>query len=205
MGTVKVNLGTGRAEVQTNRKRADLTAGLVPKEAQPANRPPAGLPAKLTAAWRQYNKDQGGRIAVVGGRLVGVSLTLERAGAEYLKKVALNAWALKTGKAANAVELVKDKALAIANVLLTADRRHAGVVFSTSALTVFSLADGKAVARGVKEVSSPENAFVDGKRLYSVEPAGRGGGRTLRALDLKSGKAVWDRPLRPRSTVPLPP
>jgi hypothetical protein len=89
--------------------------------------------------------------------------------------------------------------------MLTADRRHAGVVFSTSALTVYSLADGKAVAKGLKGVSSPENAFVDGRRLYSVEPAGKPGGRMLRAIDLKSGKPAWDRPLQPESTVPLPP
>ena len=126
-------------------------------------------------------------------------------GREYLKLVVLNAWNLKTAAAAEPVELVKDKALAIANVLLTADRRHAGVVFSTSALTVYSLTDGKVVARGVKGVSSPENAFVDGTRLYSAEPTGKGGGRTLRAIDLKSGKLAWDRPLQPRSTVPLPP
>jgi hypothetical protein len=79
------------------------------------------------------------------------------------------------------------------------------VQFSTSALTVYSLADGKPVAREVKGVSSPENAFVDGMRLYSAEPDGTGGGRALRALDLKSGKPAWDRPLQPRSTVPLPP
>jgi hypothetical protein len=205
VGTVKVNLKTGRAEVQTARERADVTAGLIPKEANPALRPPAGLPAKLTAVWRQYHKDQAGRIAVVDGRLAGVSLTLERAGPEYRKKVALNAWDLKTARAAAAVELVEDKALAIANVMLTADRRHAGVVFSTSALNLYSLADGKAVAKGVKGVSSPETAFVDGMRLYSVEPTRKPGGRTLRALDLKSGKPVWDRPLQPRSTVPLPP
>jgi len=57
----------------------------------------------------------------------------------------------------------------------------------------------------MKGVSSPENAFVDGTRLYSVELTGKQGGRTLKAIDLKSGKPVWDRPLQPRSTVPLPP
>jgi hypothetical protein len=205
VGTVKFHLDTGRAVIRTDRKRADVTAGLVPIEAQPIVRRPAGLPAKLTAVWRQYHRDQGGRITVVGGRLVGVSLTLERSGAEYLKKVDLNAWDLKTARAAAPVELVKDKALAIANVMLTADRRHAGVVFSTSALTVYSLANGKVVAKGVKGVSSPENAFVEGSRLYSVEPAVARGGRTLRALDMKSGKAIWNRPLQPRSRVPQPP
>jgi hypothetical protein len=205
VGTVKINLDTGRVEVQTDPKRADVTAGLMPEAAKPEQRTPAGLPEKLTAAWQQYHKDQGGRITVLDGRLVGVSLTLERAGQEYLKKVDLNAWDLKTAAAAEPVELVKDKALAIANVMLTGDRRHAAVQFGTSAVTVYSLADGKPVASGVKGVSSPESAFVDGTRLYSAEPTGAGGGRTLRAIDLKSGKPAWDRSLQPRSTVPLPP
>jgi hypothetical protein len=205
IGTVKVHLDTGRVETQTDKKRADVTAGLIPKEADPAQRTPAELPAKLTPVWQQYHKDQNGRITVVDGRLVGVSLTVEKGTPDYLKKVVLNAWDLKTAKAADPVELVRDKAIAIANVLLTADRRHAGVVFSTSALTIYSLANGKVVAKDVKGVSSPENTFVDGMRLYSVEATGKQGGRTLRAIDLKSGKPLWDRPVQPRSTVPLPP
>jgi outer membrane protein assembly factor BamB len=205
VGTVKVHLDTGRVEVQTDPKPADVTGELMPQAAKPAQRMPAGLPEKLTAVWQQHHKDQDGRIAVLDGRLVGVSLILEKAGQEYLKKVVLNSWDLKTAKAAEPVELVKDKALAIANVMLTEDRRHAAVQFSTSALTIYSLADGKTVASDVKGVSSPTNAIVDGTRLYSVEPTGTGGGRTLRALDLKSGKPVWDRPVQPRSTIPLPP
>jgi hypothetical protein len=163
------------------------------------------LPAKLVAVWRQYHQDQGGRITVVDGRLVGVSLMVEPAGPAYLKKVVLNAWDLKTAAAAEPVELVKDKAPAIANVVLTEDRRHVGVVFSTSALTIYALADGKAVAREVKGVSSPQNAFVGGMRLYSAGPTGKGGGRALRAIDLKSGQPVWERPLQPTSIIPLPP
>jgi hypothetical protein len=205
VGTVKVHLDTGKAEVQADPKKADVTAGLVPEAAKPELRTPAGLPEKLTAEWQQYHKDQNGRITVVDGRLVGVALVLEKVGQEYNKHVVLNAWDLKTGKAAEPVELVKDKALALANVMLTGDRRHAAVQFSTSELTIFSLADGKAVATKVKGVSSPESAFVDGTRLYSVEPSGAAGGRELRAIDLKTGKTAWEHPLQPRSTIPLPP
>jgi hypothetical protein len=205
LGTMKVNLATGRCEVQIDAKPADVSAGLIPEAAKPEQRRPAGLSEKLTAVWNEYHKDQQGRITVLGGRLVGVSLTLEKAGQEYSKKVDLHAWDLKTGAAAEPVELVKDKALTIANVMLTGDRRHAGVQFSTSALTLYSLANGKAVARDVKGVSSPTEAFVDDMRLYSVEPAGARGGRTLRALDLKSGKSVWEHAVQPRSTIPLPP
>jgi hypothetical protein len=103
---------------------------------------------------------------------------------------------------------VKDKALSIANIMLTGDRRHAAVMFSTSMVTIYSLTDGKAVATAVKGVSSPEAAFVDGKRLYYAELTADRGAETpnvLKALDLETGKVVWERPLKPRSTIPLPP
>jgi hypothetical protein len=207
-GTVKIDLATGKGELQTDPKPADVTEGLIPEAAKPEQRTPAGVPEKLVAVWRQYHKDQNGRIALVGDRLVGVAMVLEPVGQEFTKKVVLNAWDVKTGAAAEPVELVKDKALNIANIMLTADRRHAGVVFSNSALAIYSLTDGKPVAKEVKGVSSPEEAFVEGKRLYYAELSGNRGAETpnvLKALDLESGKVVWERPLKPRSTVPLPP
>lgn len=205
VGTVAINLDTGRAKVRTDRERVDVTMGLVPAAANPAQRLPAGLSDKLKDVWRQYHKDQNGRIAVVDARLVGVALLLEKTGNEYRKKVDLNAWSLKTGAASEPVELVKDSALAIANVMLTADRRHAAVQRSTAALTIYSLADGKQVAHDVKGVFSPENAYVQGHRLYSSEQGGGRGTRVLRAIDLKDGKQVWRCPLQPVSTIPLPP
>jgi hypothetical protein len=205
VGTLKIDLGTGRAEVQTDAKPADISSGQIPEAAKPEQRTPASLPESLLATWRQYQKDQNGRITVLDGRLVGVSLTLEMAGQEYRKNVVLNAWDLKTAAPAKPVALVKGKALDIANVVLTEDGRHAGVVFSTSAVTIYSLADGQPVARDVTGVSSPETAFVISQRLYYAEPGGTGGERKLRAIDLRSGKSVWERPLQPRKTVPLPP
>jgi hypothetical protein len=122
--------------------------------------------------------------------------------------VVLNIWDVKTGAAADSVDLVKDKALNIANIMLTEDRRHAGVVFSNSTLAIYSLTDGKLVAKEVKGVFSPEKAFVDGKRLYYSQLTGAGAVQTpntLKALDLESGKVPWQRALKPQSTVPLPP
>jgi hypothetical protein len=208
VGTVKINLETGKGELKTDAKPVDITDGLVPKEAKAEQRAPAGLPEKLAAVWRQHYKDQDGRITLLGDRLVGVSMILEPVGAEFQKKVVLNAWDVKTGKAADPVELVKDKAINIANIVLTSDRRHVGVVFGTSAVAIYSLADGKPVAKEVKGVFSPEQAFVDGKRLYYSELARGRGAETpnaLKALDLETGKVVWERALKPRSTVPLPP
>jgi hypothetical protein len=204
-GAVTIHLDTGKAEVRTSPKSVDVTGELRPQAARPGQRLPAGLPEKLVAVWQRYYKDQDGRITALDDRLVGVAMNLEKAGAEYLKQVILNSWDRKTGAAAAPVELVTDKALAIANIRLTADRRHAGVQFSTSEVTVYSLADGKPVGGKVKGVSSPEDAFVDGTRLYAVASTGAGGGRVLRAIDLKTGQPAWERPLQPRSTIPLPP
>jgi hypothetical protein len=204
VGVAKINLDTGRTEVQTDPRAADVTSGLIPEAARPEQCLPADLPETLRAVWAQYHREQNGRITVADGRLVGVALMVERLGQDYQKKVMLNAWDLKTGAAVEPMEVVKDRAIAIANVALTEDRRHAGVVLGTSAVTIYSLTDGKLVARDVKGVSAPQNAFVDGMRLYSAEPTGSGA-RVLRAIDLKSSKTAWDRPLQPRSTIPLPP
>jgi hypothetical protein len=203
-GTLKVDLESGKVEVQANAKPTDVTAGLVPPDAKP-DRVPADLPEKLVPVWEEYVKDQNGRIALLDGRLVGVAMKLEKMGAEYSKQILLNTWDTKTGTAGESVELVKDKALAIANAALTADRRHAGVTFSTSAVTLYSLSTGKPVARDVKGVASPEHAFVDGKRLYHVAQTAKSGEQVLRAIDLENGKATWERTIKPRNTVPLPP
>lgn len=208
VGTVKVNLDSGRIELQTDPKTEDLTAGLAPMGTRSDRQVPAGLPGKRVAVWQEYHKDQNGRITLLGDRLVGVAMVLEPVGAEYLKKVVLNAWNVKTGIAEPPVELVKDKALNIANIVLTEDHRHAGVVFSTSALTLYSLTDGKRVAENLRGIASPESAFVDGKRLFYTQLSGAGALRSpnvLRAIDLQSGKVVWECSLEPRSTVPLPP
>jgi hypothetical protein len=205
VGTVQFNLETGKAEVQTDPKPANVTIGLIPEAAKPDQQIPAGLPETLKTVWQQYHKDQNGRITVLGGRLVGVSMAVEQVGTEFTKRALLNSWDLKTGTAAEPVELVKEKALALANIVLTEDRAHAAVVFSTSSVIIYSLSDGKRVAEVVKGVSSPSNAFVDGMRLYSVESAGNRGEQSLRALDLKAGKLVWDHPVQPRNTMPLPP
>jgi hypothetical protein len=205
-GTVKINLDTGRVELHTDQKPSDVAAGLIPEAAKPDRQMPAGLPEKLAALWQQYHKDQNGRITILGKRLVGVSMTLERQGNEFQKKIDLNAWDVKTGAAEKPVELIKDKAISIANIVLTEDRRHAGVQFGNSAVAIFSLATGKRIGTDVKGFISPERAFVEGKRLYVAK---QGGGpqatHDLVAIDLKSGKVQWERALQPRKRIILPP
>jgi len=201
-GTIKVKLDTGRAELQTDPKPSDVTAGLIPEAARPERQVPSGLPAKLMALWQQYHKDQNGRIIILGNRMVGISMTLERQGNEFLKKIALNAWDIKTGAAEKPVELVTDKAINIANIVLTEDRRHAGVVFGTSAVAIYSLESGKRVGIDVKVW--PERAFVNGNRIFCARQSG-GPSHDLVAVNLETGKVQWERPLKPRSTKPLPP
>jgi hypothetical protein len=208
VGSVTIDLNTGRPALQTDAKTADVTGAMIPEAAKAGQRELAVLPEKLIPVWQQYHKDQNGRVAIVGERLVGVAMTLEPVGREFLKKVVLNTWDLKTGAAGEPVELVKDKAINIANIILTQDRRHAAVVFGTSALAIYSLPDGKLVAKEVKAVHSPEHAFVSGKRLYySALDGGRGAAtpHALKAIDLDSGKVKWECALKPRSTIPLPP
>ena len=200
-GTVKVKLDSGRADLQSDAS-IDVTGTLMPQDALPANRMPPGLPDKLVDVWKQYHKDQNGRIIALGNRLIGVSMTLEKNGQEYSKIVDLNAWDIKTGKPADPVKLVKDSALNIANIILTQDQRHAAVQFSTSAITIYSLTDGKILAKDLKGVASPEQAFVDDKHVYfrSTETP-----NSLKAIDLENGKVIWERALKPRSTTPLTP
>jgi hypothetical protein len=207
-GALKVNLETGGVTLQRDAKPTDVTAGLIPEAAKPEQRRPAGLNEKLLPIWQQYYKDQNGRIVAVGERVIGVSMLLEKKGQEYQKKIVLNSWDLKTGAAAEPIELVKDRAQSIANIVVTEDRRHVGVVFSNSSLSIFSLTDGKLLAKEVKGVSSPEKAFVHEKRLYFSKTeagAGKQANVILQALDLENGNLIWGRYLKPRSTTPLPP
>jgi len=70
------------------------------------------------------------------------------------------------------------------------------------------LTDGKLVGNDVMGVLSPEASYVDGKRLYYSQVTGSGAAQmpqVLRALDLENGKVIWERNLKPRSTIPLPP
>ena len=208
VGTVKFHLDSGKAELQTDPKPADISQSRMPESAKPESQVPAGLPDKLVDTWKQYYKDQNGRIKRLGDKFVGVSMTLIPVGNEYLKKVDLNSWDAKSAQAAQPIELVKDKALNVANIVITEDGRHVAVQFSTSAVTIFSLTDGKAIAKEVKGLPSPEKAFVDGKRAYFTVVEGGLKAETpcsLKALDLESGKVVWENPVKPRNTRPLPP
>ena len=135
-GTLKIDLATGRTELLPDSKPGDA----VPQPAKKENE----LSAKLMEIRNRYQNTEAGRIAIVGNRLVGVSLTVESVPANPTKRITLHSWDLKTGEEAPAVELVKDKATNIADAQFTLDGRHVGVVFGASR-TIYSLTTGKRV------------------------------------------------------------
>src|SRR5262249_48330779 len=152
---------------------------------------------------------EAGRVALVGNRLVGVSLAVESLPANPVKKVTLRSWDLKTGEEGPTLELLKDKATNIADVTLTQDGQHVGVVFSTSR-AIYSLQSGKRVGTEVAGFTLPaDRVFVDGNRAYfthttAIRP-GPANPAVLQAFDLNAGKVAWEQPVKPRNTTPLPP
>jgi hypothetical protein len=208
-GGAVINLANGKVII-ANDKPIDVTAGLIPAASKPESRIPANLSKEMIEIWQRYQKDsdKSGRVTVLGNRLVGVSMTLLKRGNEYDKKIDLNAWDIKTGKAAMPIELAKDSAQKIANIALTQDHRHAAIQFSNSAVNIYSLADGKVLGKELQGVRSLDSAFVEGSLIFFTETKGFGKMQTpqiLRALDIGTGKVAWERDIKPRDTRPLPP
>jgi hypothetical protein len=153
------------------------------------------------------------RPLVVDGR--AVALVQENANGEQAIKY--RAWDLKTAKPkGDALLLLRGKALW---PMISADGR---TLFIHKALPakalpkgdyawwVFSLATGKQVAKIPFEPGTREITRA-GKRVYYVIEVSRGGPRgytstrTLKAIDLKSGKQVWQRQIwAPPVLLPLP-
>jgi hypothetical protein len=205
-GSVKIDLTTGKVDISNDAKAGNPTGG----STDPARQAPA-LPAKLAEIRDQYQAKEAGRIAIIGNRLVGVSLTVVAVAppTTFFKIVTLHSWDIKTGEEAAPVELVRDKATNIADARFTQDRHHVGVVFAT-ARAFYSLTTGKRVG-----IESPgftiqmDRVFVDGNRAYFTQTKGSGPARAtptvLCGFDLNTGKSAWEQPIKPRNTMPLPP
>lgn len=135
-------------------------------------------------------------------------------------KLSLRRWDRATGKEEETVPLLEGKELW---PQVSGDGRH---VFVHQALVkeqlppgdyawwVFDLATGKQVAKLPFEGTMAE-ATVLGDRLYVLTSVPRKGPpvfdaimeqpRALRAMDLKTGKKLWDHPVEPVRTLPPPP
>jgi hypothetical protein len=190
-GVARVNLETGKVEALDKDKVPAAPGPKLPKELE-----------KVPGA------------TVVGNQVV--ALSVEQAGAK--QKLILKRWDVNTGKADDPVTLMEGMSL---HHQLAAD---GGAVLVHQALVkealpegdyawwVFSLETGKQLAK-IPYEQGTTHATVLGERAYYVVQGPNKGGRpnpfeqlrTLKAIDLKTGKAVWEHEIEPvRMLPPLP-
>jgi hypothetical protein len=199
-GVARVSLETGKAE--------QLEADKVPAEVAPK------LPRELEkVASQQYWTGRDWKTTpFVAGNTVS-ALALNDTGGETAK-LTLKRWELATGKELEAVELLKGKSLW---PQVSPDGRY---VFVHQALVkeqlpegdyawwVFSLEDGKQVAKlpyeqGLTTVLGPRAYFlVTGPRKGPPMGINAAQPRQIKAVDLKTGKTEWERPIEPQRTLP---
>jgi hypothetical protein len=202
-GVARINLGAGKVEMLAKDKVPDLDPKL-PKELE-----------KIESQQYWSGSDWLKKPLIAGDK--AVALAVKQDGDK--QTLTLKRWDLSSGKELEAKELVKGKSLW---PQIGLDGKH---VFVHQALVkehlpdgdyvfwVFDLESGEQVAELPYETM--ESPTVLGRRLYYavVKPA-KGGGpgfgvmeqpRALKAVDLKTGKVDWERPLAPRKFYPPPP
>jgi outer membrane protein assembly factor BamB len=149
---------------------------------------------------------------VVGDKVM--SLAVEQAGQD--QKLVRKAWDLASGKELEPVTLMQGKAL---SPLVGGDGKHVAVhqglvkeqlPQGDYAWWVFDLETGKEVAKFPYEEQTTGISVVGPRAFYVVQSQKAGGfggiiNRTLKAVDLKSGKVVWDRPVESTLIMPPPP
>jgi hypothetical protein len=183
--------------------QVNLESGKV--EALDADKFPAGpkLPKELEKVQNPL---------VVGDKVM--SLAVEQAGQE--QKLVRKAWDLASGKELEPVTLMQGKSLFY---LAGGDGKHVAVHQALVkeqlpqgdyAWWVFNLETGKEVIKFPYEEGTTGVSVV-GPRAYYVVQTQKPGGfagvitRTLKAVDLKSGKVVWDRAVESTKIIPPPP
>jgi hypothetical protein len=199
-GVARVNLETGKVEM--------LEADKVPPEASPK------LPRELEGVVSQQywtGRDWKKAPLVVGNTLCALAVSDSGGGTA---KLTLKRWDLATGKELEPVELLQGKSLW---PQVSPDGRY---LFVHQALVkeqlpegdyawwVFGLADGKQVAKLPYE---PGLTTVLGPRAYFLTTQPRKGPpvggalvqpRQIKAVDLKTGKTEWERPIEPQRMLP---
>jgi hypothetical protein len=149
---------------------------------------------------------------VVGNRVVALAQENEK-GEQVIK---YRRWDLKTAKAKGGTVLLRGKALW---PMISGDRRSLFIhkALPKTALPkgdyawwVFALASGKQVAKIPFEPGTRQITRVGPRAYYVIEiskggPRGFTRSRTLKAIDLKSGKEIWKRAVwAPPALMPLP-
>ena len=200
-GTARINLETGKVEML---KAMVATGPALPKELE-----------KVTSRQYWIGSTWETRPLAVGNTLAALE---QQALPGEKQRLLLQRWDLKTGKALDKTVLLEGKELW---PRVQPDRRY---VFVHQALVkeqlpagdyawwIFSLQTGKQVGKVPFEPSGQEMGVI-GPRVFFVVPgaAKRPPGfpmlqpRSLRALDLATGKTLWERPIEPqRRLLPLP-
>jgi hypothetical protein len=201
-GVARVNLESGKVEM--------LPADKAPP---PPEGPKVSDELKKAAARDVLNgSEMEKKVSLCGDYAVAVDV--EPAGPK--QKVVLKCWELKSGKA------LDPQTLAEGGPFQTVFVPSAGVALvrnttakpesDDAAWVVYSLETGKETARFSFDPGTTE-ATVVGPRAYYVvqgQPKGPPAGaftlpRTLRAVDLKTGKRLWDHPLEGLDNTPPPP
>ena len=160
------------------------------------------------AAARNYGEPEP-TVAVVEDNAVAVDV--QPAGDK--QKVVLKRWDLKTEKPLESITLadgamVQVVALPSAGVALVSD---AAPTATEQTWTAYSLSTGKETGRYTAETGASDFSVVGPRAYYVVKGQLKGppfGGvlpRTLKAVDLKTGKRLWDMPLEGERLPPPPP
>jgi len=205
------------------RKKADGVARIVIAtgkvtmlQTKEAPKPPAPKvsAAIAKAAGRQVWTPLGTRLQVSVSDKYAVLITPERAGLN--QKVKMDRWDLKTGKKQETVELIVGRLLryelsADAATVLVCQLGNLSSPQRWGNWSAFSTETGKKLSAFDKPSGLPTVSALGSRAYLVLEGPGKGiaagrelRSRTLRAIDLKSGKKVWERSLEGR-VIPVPP
>jgi hypothetical protein len=202
-GVARVSLDTGRVEM--------LAPDKVPAPA--AVKLPEGL-EKVAARphWNGFEQEK--RVHVAGSHAVAPDV--EFAGGK--QKLVLRRWQLSDGKALAPVTLLEGKALRVevgsdgGTVLVHQSLTRQALPPGDYAWWAFSLETGERVAKFPYEEGTVTATVLGPRAYYLVQVPSRGGrpdpftlARALKAVDLKSGKLLWERPVEGRRMLPQPP
>jgi hypothetical protein len=198
-GVARINLETGKVEVvDADKWPADKSVSAEVEKV--AARPVPGLPGAK-------------RVLVVGDQAVAVDVEGQ--------KVVLKRWELKDAKPLEPVTLLEAPAFRVdlspgsGRVMIHKALTKEALPPGDYAWWIFDLATGKQVGKLDFIPTTREAALVGPRALFVVNPPMKGPGpgpfggftiqRTLRAVDVASGKTLWDHPLEAERRSPPPP
>ena len=195
--------------------RVDLASGMVelvetPKAPPPASRPKVSKDLEKAAA-RPYGSEV--LVATAGDDAVAVDA--EPAGAQ--QKVVLKRWDLMTEKPLDPIVLAEGAIYQLVTVpsagvtLVRVATPPRGAAPEEVQWTAYALTTGKEIGRFTADVGATELTAIGPRAYFVVRGPFKGppfGGtipRTLKAVDLQTGKHLWEQPLEGERLPPPPP